>query len=80
MANTSTQLKHKHYILNHEKIKQAQKLLGAQTETETIERALEELISERERDAQALQAHERFMKAAIKAKITIRDVYGVMED
>ena len=80
MPSSSTQLKHKHFILNHDKIKQAQKLLGAQTETETIERALEELISERERDARALQAHERFMKAAIKGKITIRDVYGVLED
>lgn len=80
MPNNSTVLKHKHFILNDAKIKQAQKLLGTQTETETIERALEELISERERDARVLQAHERFMKAAIKAKITVRDVYGVMED
>lgn len=80
MPSTATNLKHKHFILNEAKIKQAQKLISASTETETIERALDELIAERERDAQALQAHERFMKAAIKAKITIRDVYGVMED
>ena len=35
---------------------------------------------ENARNELALRAHERFMKSAIKAKITIRDVYGVMED
>jgi hypothetical protein len=37
-------------------------------------------INEEARNELVLQAHERFMKRAIKAKITIRDVYGVMED
>ncbi len=37
-------------------------------------------LSEEARNELALRAHERFMKAAIKAKITIRDVYGVLED
>jgi hypothetical protein len=35
---------------------------------------------EETRNEVALRAHERFIKSAIKAKITIRDVYGVMED
>ena len=37
--------KHKHVVLDQSKIKQAQKLLGTQTEKETIERALEEVIN-----------------------------------
>ena len=31
------------------------------------------------RNELVLRVHEKFMKSAIKAKITIRDVYGVME-
>ncbi len=36
-------------------------------------------MSKETRNELALRAHERFMKSALKAKITIRDVYGVME-
>jgi hypothetical protein len=79
MARTSAQTKHKHYILDEAKIKRAQKLLGTTTETETIERALEEVISERERNTRAWQAHERFLKNATKEAVEIRDVYGVLE-
>ncbi|PYS47470.1 MAG: hypothetical protein DMG13_27890 [Acidobacteria bacterium] len=50
MARNSA-IKHKHYALDEAKIKRAQKLLGTKTETETIERAIEEVISEREDDA-----------------------------
>jgi len=42
----------------------------------TIERALEEVITERERIRAAWQAHEQFLKSGIQ----IRDVYGVLED
>jgi Bacterial antitoxin of type II TA system, VapB len=80
MARSNTQAKHKHYILDEAKIKRAQKLLGTTTETETIERALEELITERERSTRAWQAHERFLKTGRKEQIVIRDVYGVLED
>jgi len=45
--------KHKNYVLDESKIRRAQRLLGTQTETETIERALEEVISERERSRSA---------------------------
>ncbi len=78
MANSGA--KHKHYILDESRIKRAQKLLGTHTETETIERALEEVITGRERNTLARQAHERFFKAAAKAQLTIRDVYGVLEE
>lgn len=77
--NQSTQAKHKHYILDEARIKRAQKLLGTATETETIERALDEVIAEYERRAWAEQAHKRFLKAAVQEKIEIRDVYGVLE-
>ncbi|MEJ7711354.1 MAG: hypothetical protein WKF84_16200 [Pyrinomonadaceae bacterium] len=49
--------------------------VGTQTEKETIERALEEVIEERERNRQAWAAHERF----VKSDIEIRDVYGVLQ-
>lgn len=48
MARSSS-IKQKRYALDKSKIKRAQKTLSAQTENETIERALEEVISEHER-------------------------------
>lgn len=76
MAGSSVKHKHKHFILDQAKIERAQKLLGAQTETETIERALDEVIAERERNRQAWAAHDRFVKSGIE----VRDVYGVLAD
>lgn len=75
MASSSITKKHKHFILDQSKIERAQELLGTQTEKETIERALEEVIEERERNRQAWAAHERFVKSGIE----IRDVYGVLQ-
>jgi hypothetical protein len=80
VAVTSKQTKHKYFVLDPEKIKRAQEILGARTETETIERALESVISEHERNRRAWAAHERFLKAAAKQRIVVRDVYGVLED
>ena len=65
-------IKHKHYALDETKIKRAQKLLGTKTETETIEIALEQVISERERQRRAWTATERF----IKSGGVIKDVFG----
>lgn len=76
MARSSATKKHKHFILDQAKIERAQKLLGTQTEKETIERALEEVIEERERNRQAWATHERFVKSGIK----VRDVYGVLAE
>ncbi len=72
---TKSRMAHKHFRLDARKIKRAQKLLGAATETETIERALDELIGERERDRLAWEAHERFLLSGIE----LRDVYGNLE-
>lgn len=76
MARSSARKKHKHFILDQAKIDRAQKLLGTQTEKETIERALEEVIEERERNRQAWAAHDRFVKSGIE----VRDVYGVLAE
>ena len=52
----------KRYALDEAKIKRARKLLGTKTDAETIDRALEEVITERERSARAWAATERFIK------------------
>jgi len=67
---------HKHFQLDARKIKRAQRVLKAKTETETIERALDFAIDEHERNRLAWEAHERFMKSGAE----IRDVYGNLED
>jgi len=66
---------HKHFRLNAAKIKRAQKVLHAGTETEAIERALDFVISEHGRNQLALEATERFVKSGI----AVKDVYGTLE-
>ena len=66
---------HKHYRLDPRKIRRAKKLMGASTETETIDRALDESIAERERNRACWEALNRFVKSGIP----IRDVYGKLE-
>jgi hypothetical protein len=63
---------HKHLQLDALKIKRAQKILQAKTETETIERALDLAIAEHEKNRLAVQANERFLRSGIQ----IKDVYG----
>lgn len=72
----SKQRSHKHFQLDAVKIKRAQKVLRAKTETETIERALDLAISEHERNRLAMDANERFLRSGIE----IRDVYGTLGD
>ena len=67
---------HKHYRLDEAKIKRAQKVLKAGTETETLDRALEAVIAEHERNRLTREANERFVKSGIE----IRDVYGKLEE
>jgi hypothetical protein len=66
---------HKHFRLNAAKIKRAQKVLHVDTETEAIERALDLVISEHERNKLASEATERFVKSGI----AVKDVYGTLE-
>jgi hypothetical protein len=75
MATASRRV-HKHFQLNPVRIKRAQKLLRAKTETETIERALDFTITEHERNRLLLDANERFLRSGVE----IRDVYGKLDD
>jgi hypothetical protein len=74
MANSRTR-SHKHFRLDPVKIKRAQRVLRADTETEAIERALDLVISEHERMRLTVEANERFVTSGID----IKDVYGVLE-
>jgi predicted nucleic acid-binding protein len=58
------------------KIKRAQRVLRADTETEAIERALDLVISEHERNRLATEANERFVTSGID----VQDVYGTLEE
>jgi len=69
----------KHVLLNQPRLKKAQELLGAKTESETIERALERVIAETENDRDAWAAHERFVKGLIDKEAEIVDVFGRLE-
>lgn len=67
---------HKHFRLDAAKISRARRVLRAGTETETIERALDLVISEYERNRLAVEANERFVKSGIR----IKDVYGTLDE
>ena len=79
MAGTVENRKNKHFLLNQNRLKEAQKVLGAKTETETIELALERIISEAERNTRARQAQDKFLKAAVRDDLRIEDVFGRLE-
>lgn len=66
----------KRYALDETKIKRARELLGPKSDAETIDRALDEVITERERSARAWAANERF----IKSRVVIKDVLGRITD
>ncbi len=76
----SSTRKNKHFILDQARLKRAQKVLGTRTETETIEIALDRVISEEETNILAWKAHNEFLEEAIKAGVQIEDVYGRLED
>jgi hypothetical protein len=72
---TATRRAHKHFQLDAVKIKRAQRLLRAKTETETIERALDFTITEHERNRLAWEANERFLRSGGE----IKDVFGKLD-
>ncbi len=75
-ATARNRIAHKHFRLDAAKIKRAQRLLKTATETETVERALDAVIAEHERDRLTREANERF----VKSDIEIRDVYGKLAE
>jgi hypothetical protein len=79
MNTAKTVRKNKHFILNQHKLDRAKKLLGTATETETIELALDRIISEAEANKKAWNSHKKFMRELIEGKHQIIDVYGNLE-
>ena len=61
--------------LDAAKLKRAQNVLRAKTETETIELALDWVIEEHRRNSLAREATERFLRSGVE----IKDVYGKLE-
>ncbi|HEU4597988.1 MAG TPA: hypothetical protein VFS10_22870 [Pyrinomonadaceae bacterium] len=76
MSDTTGSRRDKHLILDQGKLRKAQKILGAKTETETVERALDFVIGEDERSRMAWAAHDRFMQAAMREGLLIHDAFG----
>jgi len=76
MAAARGRIEHKHFRLDIAKIKRAQRLLKAGTQTETLERALDAVIAEHERSRLTREANERFLKSGIE----ITDVYGKLAE
>jgi len=66
---------HKHFQLDAGKLKRAQRALNAKTETETIERALDVVITEHVRNQLAVEANDRFVKSGAD----IRDAYDTLD-
>ena len=79
LRTRTSEHKHKHLILNQTKIAKAQKILGAKTDTETVERALDKIIDEAEANRQAWAAHQRFIKDGIREGVQILDVFGRLD-
>ncbi|MGD0446427.1 MAG: hypothetical protein ABSA39_21025 [Edaphobacter sp.] len=75
MATAKGNVIHKHFRLDSKKLKRAQKVLQANTETEAVERALDLAISEYDRNRIAVEANQRFLKSGIR----INDAFGAVE-
>jgi acetylornithine/succinyldiaminopimelate/putrescine aminotransferase len=67
---------HKHFQLDAVKIKRAQKVFKAKTETEAIECALDFAIDEHEKNRLVTEAHERFVRSGVE----IKDVFGKLNE
>jgi hypothetical protein len=74
MATAKSHTIHKHFRLDSIKLKRAQKVLEARTETETVERALDLAISEYQRNKLVEEANQKFLRSGI----VIRDVLGTL--
>ena len=76
MATPRSRIEHKHFRLDVAKIRRAQQFLKARTQTETLDRALDVVIAEHERNRLTREANERF----VNSRIEIIDVYGRLAD
>jgi Arc/MetJ family transcription regulator len=80
MSTTTRTRKNKHFLLDQARLEKAQKVLGTRTETETVEVALERIVTEAEENEKAWAAQEKFLKSAVKDGLTIEDVFGRLGD
>ena len=76
MGTSRNPIQRKNFRLNPVKIRRAQKVLRTKTEMETIDRALDLVIAEHERNELANKANERFVRSGID----VQDVYGKLGD
>jgi hypothetical protein len=76
MASEKSSITHKHFRLDANKLKRAQKVLQAKSETETVERALDLAISEHERNKLTAEANQKF----VKRRVVIRDVFEALAE
>jgi hypothetical protein len=74
--DSTSRRRNKHLILDQTRLKKAQKVLRAKTKTETIERALQSVLDEAERNRRAWDAHDRFLKAVLREGLSIHDSFG----
>jgi len=79
MVQGTSNIRNKHLRLNQSKIERARKVLGARTETETIEQALDLVLEEHARNKAARAAHDRFLRESIESVGEVRDVFGALE-
>jgi len=80
MTTRTSVRKNKHFILNQARLKMAQKVLGTTTETDTIEVALERVITEADKNKKAWAANDKFLRDGRKSGLVIEDVFGRLEE
>ena len=78
MSKLKDEPTHKHMRLNQAKLSRARRILGARTETDAIDQALDFVIAEDKRNRAAWLAHERFLADAVSEGAEIRDVFGTL--
>ena len=76
MKTSTNERKHKHFLLNQAKLERAQKALGARTQTEAVDRALDHVINEYHRNRRAWAATEKLLQS----RVQVRDVFGRMKE
>ncbi|MEQ1923839.1 MAG: hypothetical protein ABL952_15145 [Pyrinomonadaceae bacterium] len=76
---TATPRRNKHFILDQVQLTKAKNILGAKTETETIDRALEIVISETTKNRVAWEAHNDFIQAGMRDGLVLEDVFGHLD-
>ncbi|MDQ3010712.1 MAG: type II toxin-antitoxin system VapB family antitoxin [Acidobacteriota bacterium] len=75
MTPTKSKTRRKALQVDEAKLRRVQEIYGVSTEAEAVERALDEVLTEHERNRLAWRAHARFLKSGGE----IKDVYGLFD-